>query len=101
MRTRNELLRILGAGIGEENALWTARSFSTRGWSDGGYAGGARTWIAPEEGPYGFFSRRTGRDGMFHGNSIRATIAAADPYEIMEYVQREVAPGVTTSDLSW
>jgi hypothetical protein len=47
--------RILGAGIGEENALWTAQSFSTRGWSEGGNAGGARTWIAPEAGPRGFF----------------------------------------------
>ena len=47
--------RILGAGIGEENALWTAQSFSTQGWSEGGNAGGARTWIAPEAGPRGFF----------------------------------------------
>jgi hypothetical protein len=47
--------RILGAGIGKENALWTAQSFSTRGWSEGGNAGGARTWIAPEGGPHGFF----------------------------------------------
>ena len=46
--------RILGAGIGEENALWTASAFSTRGWSAGGNAGGARTWIAPEGGPHGF-----------------------------------------------
>jgi len=47
--------RILGAGIGEENLLWTAPGFSTRGWSDGGNVGGARTWIAPEGGPHGFF----------------------------------------------
>lgn len=47
--------RILAAGIGEENLLWTARRFSTRGWQDGGNAGGARTWIAPEGGPHGFF----------------------------------------------
>ena len=28
---------------------------STRGWADGGNAGGQRTWIAPEGGPAGFF----------------------------------------------
>lgn len=55
--------RVLGAGIGEENLLWTAGSFSpapqahfpARGWAAGGNAGGARTWIAPEGGPHGFF----------------------------------------------
>jgi hypothetical protein len=46
--------RILGAGVGEENLLWTAPRFSTRGWPDGGNVGGARTWIAPEGGPHGF-----------------------------------------------
>ncbi|MCX7037580.1 MAG: hypothetical protein NT005_00295 [Spirochaetes bacterium] len=52
--------RILGAGIGAENALWTAQSFSTRGWRDGGNAGGARTWIAPEGGPHSFFFSANG-----------------------------------------
>ncbi len=47
--------RILGAGVGEENLLWTAPRLSARGWSEGGNAGGARTWIAPESGPHGFF----------------------------------------------
>ncbi len=47
--------RVLGAGIGEENLLWTAGSFTTRGWAAGGNVGGARTWIAPEGGPHGFF----------------------------------------------
>ena len=47
--------RIIGAGVGDENLLWTAGRFSTRGWADGGNAGGARTWIAPEGGPRGFF----------------------------------------------
>lgn len=47
--------RILGAGLGEENALWVAPGFSVRGWDEGGNAGGARTWIAPEIGPNGFF----------------------------------------------
>jgi hypothetical protein len=46
--------RILGAGIGEENLLWTAPRFLTRVWPDGGNPGGARTWIAPEGGPRGF-----------------------------------------------
>lgn len=49
--------RILGAGIGDENALWVAPRFSTRAWDDGGNAGGQRTWIAPELGPRGFFGR--------------------------------------------
>ncbi len=47
--------RVLGAGIGEENLLWTSGSFTTRGWAAGGNAGGARTWIAPEGGTGGFF----------------------------------------------
>jgi hypothetical protein len=49
--------RILGAGIGDENALWVAPRFSARDWDDGGNAGGQRTWIAPELGPRGFFGR--------------------------------------------
>jgi hypothetical protein len=48
--------RIMGAGIGRENAFWVPPSLSTRGWDEGGNAGGQRTWIAPEAGPYGFFS---------------------------------------------
>ena len=47
--------RILGAGIGPENALWVAPTLSTGGWDAGGNAGGQRTWIAPETGPRGFF----------------------------------------------
>jgi len=47
--------RIMGAGIGEENAFWVPPTLSTRGWDDGGNAGGQRTWIAPEGGPSGFF----------------------------------------------
>lgn len=47
--------RILGAGVDGENLLWTAPSFSARGWSEGGNSGGARTWLAPEGGPRGFF----------------------------------------------
>jgi hypothetical protein len=47
--------RIMGAGIGEENAFWVPPVLSTRGWADGGNAGGQRTWIAPEGGPSGFF----------------------------------------------
>lgn len=47
--------RIIGAGVDEENLLWTAEHFSTAGWAHGGNAGGARTWIAPEGGGRGFF----------------------------------------------
>jgi hypothetical protein len=47
--------RIMGAGIGEENAFWVPPALSTRGWNQGGNAGGQRTWIAPETGPSGFF----------------------------------------------
>jgi hypothetical protein len=47
--------RVLGAGIGEENLLWTAGRFTNGSWAEGGNAGGARTWIAPEGGPGGFF----------------------------------------------
>jgi hypothetical protein len=52
--------RILGAGIGEENALWVAPEFSERGWANGGNAGGQRTWLAPELGPGGFFGPDVG-----------------------------------------
>ena len=52
--------RILGTGIGGENVLWTAPAFLTRGWSEGGNAGGARTWIAPEAGSHGFFFSANG-----------------------------------------
>jgi hypothetical protein len=48
--------RILGAGIGQENAFWVPPSLSTGGWDEGGNAGGQRTWIAPEAGPQAFFS---------------------------------------------
>jgi hypothetical protein len=47
--------RILGAGIGPENAFWVSPSVSTKGWDEGGNAGGQRTWIAPEAGPESFF----------------------------------------------
>jgi hypothetical protein len=47
--------RIMGAGIGDENLLWTAPRFSAQGWGNGGNVGGARTWIGPEAGPHGFF----------------------------------------------
>lgn len=47
--------RIMGAGIGEENAFWVPPMISTRGWNEGGNAGGQRTWIAPEGGIAGFF----------------------------------------------
>jgi hypothetical protein len=47
--------RIMGAGIGDENAFWVPPALSARGWADGGNAGGQRTWIAPESGPSGFF----------------------------------------------
>lgn len=40
--------RILGAGVGEENALWVSPVF-------GANPGGQRTWIAPELGPTGYF----------------------------------------------
>jgi len=40
--------RILGAGAGEENALWVDPRL-------GANPGGQRTWIAPELGPTGFF----------------------------------------------
>jgi len=52
--------RIMGAGVGEENAFWVPPVLSTRGWADGGNAGGQRTWIAPEGGPAGFFSAQDG-----------------------------------------
>jgi hypothetical protein len=47
--------RVLGAGIGEENALWSAPTIGRRPWAEGGNVGGQRTWIAPEGGPHGFF----------------------------------------------
>ena len=47
--------RILGAGIGEENALWVPPRVSRGAWDAGGNAGGQRTWIAPESGSRGFF----------------------------------------------
>ena len=47
--------RVLGAGIGEDNALWSAPRLVRAGWAEGGNAGGERTWIAPEGGPHGFF----------------------------------------------
>jgi hypothetical protein len=47
--------RIMGAGVGEENAFWLPPRVSLRGWSEGGNAGGQRSWIAPEGGPGGFF----------------------------------------------
>lgn len=47
--------RLLGAGIGEENALWVAPYFGREPWEEGGNAGGQRTWMAPEAGPRGFF----------------------------------------------
>jgi hypothetical protein len=47
--------RIMGAGIGEENAFWVPPALSEKGWNEGGNAGGQRTWIAPEGGPSGFF----------------------------------------------
>jgi hypothetical protein len=47
--------RIMGAGLGEENAFWIPPALSARGWAAGGNAGGQRTWIAPEDGPSGFF----------------------------------------------
>jgi hypothetical protein len=52
--------RIMGAGVGEENAFWVPSALSTRGWADGGNAGGQRTWIAPEGGPAGFFFSQDG-----------------------------------------
>ena len=45
--------RIMGAGIGEENAFWV--SLAPRPDSGWWNAGGQRTWIAPEAGPPGFF----------------------------------------------
>ena len=47
--------RIMGAGVGEENAFWVPPVISTKGWEAGGNVGGQRTWIAPEGGPSGFF----------------------------------------------
>ena len=47
--------RILGAGVGEENAFWAAPVIRRASWNEGGNAGGQRTWIAPEAGPQGFF----------------------------------------------
>lgn len=47
--------RMLGAGLGEENAFWTNPRLSARGWSEGGNAGGERSWLAPESGPGGLF----------------------------------------------
>jgi hypothetical protein len=47
--------RIMGAGVGEENALWVPPALPARGWEEGGGSGGQRSWIAPEAGPAGFF----------------------------------------------
>jgi hypothetical protein len=50
--------RILGTGVGEENAFWVppASEWKPGGWNARGWnAGGQRTWIAPEAGPSGFF----------------------------------------------
>jgi hypothetical protein len=72
--------RILGAGIGPENAFWVPPSLSTNGWEKGGNAGGQRSWIAPEAGPGGFF---------FTGERW-AVPAALDPGD---YRPRATAPG--------
>jgi hypothetical protein len=50
--------RILGAGLGEENAFWVHPRPSRLGWTEGGNAGGQRSWLAPEGGPGGFFFGR-------------------------------------------
>jgi hypothetical protein len=47
--------RIMGAGIGEENAFWVPAALSAKGWNEGGNAGRQRTWISPESGSSGFF----------------------------------------------
>ena len=47
--------RIMGAGVGEENAFWVSPVLSTKGWTEGGNAGGQRTWLAPEAGPAAIF----------------------------------------------
>ena len=52
--------RVLGAGLGERNALWVSpaleRCLEGKDWN----AGGLRTWLAPELGPRGFFGREEG-----------------------------------------
>jgi hypothetical protein len=49
--------RILGAGVGDQNALWVSPFLDAclegRDWN----AGGQRTWLAPEAGPRGLFGR--------------------------------------------
>jgi hypothetical protein len=76
--------RIMGAGIGQENALWIPPALSTRGWNEGGNAGGQRTWIAPEAGPSGFFFSADGKTwtvptdldpGRYHAAPARAPVA--------------------------
>lgn len=47
--------RIMGMGIGDENALWVAPRIRRAPWSQGGNAGGLRTWLAPEARANGFF----------------------------------------------
>ena len=52
--------RVLGAGLGERNALWVSpaleKCLEGRDWN----AGGQRTWLAPELGPRGFFGATEG-----------------------------------------
>ena len=76
--------RIMGAGIGQENALWIPPALSTRGWNEGGNAGGQRTWIAPEAGPSGFFFSADGTTwavptdldpGRYHASPAAAAVA--------------------------
>ena len=45
--------KVIGAGVDEENAFWTAPAIRPGSWN----AGGQRTWIAPEMGDHSLYFR--------------------------------------------
>jgi len=67
--------RIMGMGIGDENALWVSPHIKRVPWGEGGNAGGLRTWLAPEARANGFF---------FSAEGVWDVQPAMDPAEYRE-----------------
>jgi hypothetical protein len=106
--------RILGAGTGEENALWTSPSMLSRKWN----AGGERSWIAPEIGPGGFFTSPGGNSwnvpkdldpgayrsyvlpdgGLGWKNEFEAISADGRRYHLALHRSSRIIPGQSTYD---
>jgi hypothetical protein len=78
--------KVVAAGVGTTNALWTAPIIESRSW----IAGGERTWLAPEGGP----------DGIFYGDDVNEwrVPPALDPgtYRVVEGDAAEIR---TQSDM--